>query len=292
MLYSGALALSLLGTVNRLSVPIFDAGGRWFAPSVARANQERVVQFLDARPELRPFIGQWWAPVADLEYLATGVGDFKAYRALTPEEFSRGVLLVTNQRFDHPDDKHFAAMVASCGSAVLAAMPYAIYACGGPDATLPAWTPLADAGGRRVPVVPTTVTPRDLRGPSAMATDSCNLERVGGWPGSTSPLTVGRGSTLWLDGWIVNEEERRVPRRPYVALQSTVTQETWYAALTVGTPREDVARAKRHQAYHASGFSVLIDTTTLLPTEYRVVLVFRDSGPVFTCDNGRRLVLR
>jgi len=292
LLYSGALAVSLFGTIDRLPGPIDTLGSTWFVPSVARSNQERVVKFLDDRPERRPFVAQWWASVADLEYLTNGVADFKGYQALTPDEFSRGVLLVTNQRFDHPGDTRFAALVASCDQAVLAAAPYAIHTCGGPNAMLPAWTPTSEASAGKAPVKPTSITPPDAQGPSAVATDSCNLERVGGWAGSTSPVTMGRGATLWLDGWVVNDDERRAPERPYLALQSVDSRKTWYAALTMGHPREDVGRARRHDGYHASGFSALIDTAVLPPDEYRLVLVFRDSGPLFTCDNGRRVVLR
>ena len=43
LLYSGALTLSLLGTVGRLQMPISELGGTWFAPSAIRTSQEGVV---------------------------------------------------------------------------------------------------------------------------------------------------------------------------------------------------------------------------------------------------------
>jgi hypothetical protein len=283
LLYSGALAFSLLGTVNRLHGPISDLGGVWFAPSASRSAQERVVQFLDARRDRRPFVGQWWAPVIDLQYLSKGVVDFKGYTALTPEDLSRGVLVVTNSSFDVANDKEFSSLVASCGAPVLSAPPYSIHECGGTKAST--WQVATR-------LVPTTTMPADIKGEPFVAVDGCNLERVGGQAGSTAPVSVRRGELLRLSGWIVDEREHRVPPDPYVALDSIDTRETWYVSFSPDLPREDVARAKLHEAYRPSGFSVSIDTTALPPAEYRLQLLFRDSGPPSVCDNGRRLVVK
>jgi hypothetical protein len=266
MLYSAALALSLLGTVGRLHGPIAGLGGAWFAPSTFRLNQDSVVRFLDARLDRRPFVGQWAAPVADLEYLSKGVLGFKGYSALTLADLSRGVLVVTNSRFHDAGDKQFSSFVTSCGQPVLAAAPYAIHEC----------------GARVVP----TPAPADVQGGPSVATVGCNLEHV-------SPVTLSRGDVLRLGGWIVNEQEHSVPMRPYVMLQSIGTGASWYAAFAAGLRRGDVARARRQEAYHASGFVVSIDTTALPPGEYRLALRFRDSGPTFTCTwNDHRIVLR
>jgi len=133
VLYSVALAVSLIGVAGRVALPLQAPGGRWFAPSSIRSSQKKVVRFLDARADRRPFIGQWWAPVADLEYLSEGVLNFKGYRALTPQDLSRGVLVVTNSRFDDASDEAFQSLLAGCGRPVHAAPPYAIYECGGQD---------------------------------------------------------------------------------------------------------------------------------------------------------------
>jgi hypothetical protein len=131
LLYSGALALSLVGAVGRVQYPISILQGEWSASPPTRSNRESVVSFLDARLDRRPFIGQWWASVADLEYLSKGVLDFKGYAALRAKELSRGVLVVTNGRFDDTGDKAFSSLVAGCGRPVLAAAPYAVHECGG-----------------------------------------------------------------------------------------------------------------------------------------------------------------
>ncbi len=289
MLYSGALALSLVGSVGRVQYPILDLGGRWFAPSSIRSSQESVVRFLDARLDRRPFVCQWWAPVADLEYLSKGVLGFKGYTALKPEDLSRGVLVVTNSRFGDGGDKAFSSFVAGCGQPVLGAAPYAIYECGGRNAAPTEWAHLTKAG---TPANPTTTTPADIQGLPWVTTGGCYLDQVGDQPAGTSPVTLSRGDALRLNGWVVNEPEHRVPGRPYVVLQSLSNRATWYAAFTAGLPREDVARALHHAAYDASGFSVSIDTKPLRPGEYRLLLLFRDSGPPLTCDNGRRIVLQ
>ena len=129
-LYAMSLALSLLGTLGRVQVPISDLDGRWFEQSESRVNQARVVRFLDQRVHQRPFVCQWWAPVADLEYLSRGVLNFKGYAALTAEDLTRGFLMVTNSRFHQSGDERFSALVDSCGAPVLAADPYAVYDCG------------------------------------------------------------------------------------------------------------------------------------------------------------------
>jgi hypothetical protein len=131
MLYSGMLVLSLLGTVGRLPFPIRAFRGAWFAASPERSSQAIVVRFLDARADHRPFVGQWWGSVSDLEYLSEGVLNFKGYPALTRSERSRGVLVVTNRRFDDAADRRFSTLVARCGPPVLNAAPYAVYECGG-----------------------------------------------------------------------------------------------------------------------------------------------------------------
>jgi hypothetical protein len=130
LLYVAALALALLGTLSRVQKPIADLGGRWFTPSETRSNQEKVVSLLDAHLDRRPFVGQWWAPVADLEYLSKGVLDFTGYAALSPEALRRRFLLVTNSRFDNVDDRRFMSLVLSCGTPILSAPPYAVYECG------------------------------------------------------------------------------------------------------------------------------------------------------------------
>jgi hypothetical protein len=135
LLYSGVLVLGLLGTVGRLQGPILGLGGAWFAPAALRSNQESVVRFLDARADRRPFVGQTWASVADVEYLSKRVRDFKGYEALAPAELSRGVLVVINSRFHEARDEQFASFVARCGRPVFVAPPYAVHECGGPDTT-------------------------------------------------------------------------------------------------------------------------------------------------------------
>jgi len=290
MLYSVALALSLLGTVGRLPGPVASVADTWFAPSASRSSQESVVRFLDARRDRRPFVGQWWAPVADLEYLSNGVRDFKPYTALTRADLVRGVLVVTNSRFDNAEDKRFSSFVASCGQPILASAPYSIYECGGPKAS--SWVPVTAAGEMASPVLPTPAIPPDIRGSGWVAASHCNVEHVGHRLGGPLPVTLRRGEVLHLDGWVVDEHAQRVPTRPYVAFQSINTRATWYAAFAAGLPRADVAQVMRHEAYRSSGFSVYIDTFPLPPAEYRLFLLFRDFGPAFVCDNGRRLLIR
>ena len=235
-------------------------------------------------------MGQWWASVIDLQYLSNGVVDFKGYAGLTPDDLSRGVLVVTNSRWDIASDTKFSSFVARCGRPVLIASPYAIHECGG--TTAPLWLPSTTAGKVATLVVPTTTTPGDIQGMPSVAADGCNLERLGDQVGSASPVSVRGGELLRLSGWIVDEREHRVPPHPYIVLRSIDTRETWYVPFSAESPREDVARLMQNEAYRPSGFAVSVDTTALPPAEYQLFLLFRNSGPLSTCDNGRRLVLR
>jgi hypothetical protein len=293
MLYSGALALSLLGTVGRLQGPIASLGSTWFAPSASRTSQASIVQFLDGRRDRRPFVSQWWAPVAEIEYLSKGIQDFKDYKVLTPADRARALLVVTNTRFDITDDKEqFLAFVAGCGAPVFSSPPYAVYECGGAGltASLAKIDPLPIQSG--VGVVPVTALPPGFDEPRQVAT-GCNLEHIADQAVGPSPVVLRHGEVLRLRGWIIDERETRVPTRPYVALRRVGLglERIWYAGLTMGLPREDVARTHRHDAYRGAGFAGEIDTRPLPPGEYHLFLMFRDSGPPFSCDNGRRIIM-
>lgn len=288
LLYSALLALSLVGTVGRLHASIADVWAIWSRPSAVRSNQDRVVEFLDGRLDRRPFAAEWWASVADLEYLSRGVLNFKGYTAFTPADLRRGALLVTNSRFDSAGNKQFASFAASCGQPVLVANPYTVRECGGANRSPTQEARVEDAATR---VVATASTPSDIQVSLLVATTSCNVEHIGGQP-ARFLVSLNRAEPVQLEGWIVDEHDHRVPVRPYAVFESVHTGARWYAGLAVGLPRPDVARAKRREAYLASGFSVPIDTSALPPGEYQVMLVFRDAGPTFVCDNSRRLVLR
>jgi hypothetical protein len=128
--YALALAIAMLGTVGRIGGPIAEARATAFSASPARVSQERVVAFLQQHEQMQPFGAQWWAPVADLEYLMDDGFNFAPYPAVTPEGQRRGFLLVTNSHFDGTDDKTFWGLVASCGPPALAVPPYSVYQCG------------------------------------------------------------------------------------------------------------------------------------------------------------------
>ncbi len=120
-----------LGTQPISTKGTTDLGGNEFVPSVFRSNQVRFVRLLDAHQDRRPFVGQRWVPVADLEYLSKGVLDLKGYVALNPKDLGRRFLIVTIGRFDNVDDRPFMSLVSRCGAPILSNPPYADYECGG-----------------------------------------------------------------------------------------------------------------------------------------------------------------
>jgi hypothetical protein len=127
--YGAVLALAFLGSAGRVSGPLVYLSHQWFAPSELRAGQERVVAFIDEDRRGRPVVAQWWASIADLEYLSRHVLSFKGYGALTTADAERGFFVVTNRRFDRAGDRAFASLIARCGAPVLTAAPFAVHEC-------------------------------------------------------------------------------------------------------------------------------------------------------------------
>lgn len=127
--YTLALGVSLTATLGRLTQPAANLEGRWFEPGRWRSSQAVVAEYLNARLDRQPFFGQWWAPVADLEYLSRGVLVFRGYTTITRADLERGVLAVSNRRFDGRDDPAWTGFLARCGPPVLNVAPYAVYEC-------------------------------------------------------------------------------------------------------------------------------------------------------------------
>jgi hypothetical protein len=97
----------------------------------SRIGLERTVAFLQGRREALPYLGQWWATVADLEYRLPGSVHFRAHQAVTPEDWQRSFLVVVNETFVLRDDDVFRQLLARCGAPVHEAHPYRVYRCGG-----------------------------------------------------------------------------------------------------------------------------------------------------------------
>jgi hypothetical protein len=288
ILYGVAAVLAFLPAADRIDDPPRDLDG-WFTASGPRMNQERVAAFLDAHSSRRPFAAQWWAPVADLEYLSSRVLNFKSYTTLTSGELDRGALVVTNSRFDSREDQRFWSFVSGCGSPVLSAPPYVVYQCGQPvnQVGTPVTPPRED--GESAGTLATTL-PADLGGLPAAATDQCNIEEINGLAANT-PASIRRGDRLEISGWVINPADRSVPGTVYVVLQSVASGTTSYVPVTPSLPRADVSRAKGSAAYGTAGFLVSLSTRDLLPGTYRAFIAFRGSTHVTTCDNGRSVVV-
>lgn len=272
--YAAALGLALLGSIGRVYGPVAGLGDRWFAAGPSRISQERIVAWMDGELHRRPFVAQWWAPVADLEYLSRNVLNFKPYPALTGTEVARGFLVVTNGRFDDPGDKAFRSLISRCGPPVMAASPYAIYEC-----------------RREAVVLRGVAPPQEVQAGPWVAGRGCNLETVAGQGASIAPVAMRRGDLLGLSGWVVNEQEQSVPDRLYVVLQSRETGTRVYVPVDTEVVRADVARTLGNPAFRQSGFRGFIETSMLPPAVYEAFLVFRGMGGNFVCDNGRRLVV-
>ena len=124
-IYLSILAIWCIGLWPRTVAQVNDLD------ATSRAGLDRTVALLQNRPEARPYVGQWWATVADLEYRLPGSLHFRAYQAVTADDWQRGFLVVVNETFVLQDDDAFRQLLARCGAPVHDAPPYRVYRCGG-----------------------------------------------------------------------------------------------------------------------------------------------------------------
>ena len=94
-------------------------------------NLDATVSFLLDQTEAKPYFGQWWGSVADLEYRLPRSGNFMGFRAITAADWQRGFLIADNNAFVAESDEEFSQLRKKCGQPVLLAPPYSVYRCGG-----------------------------------------------------------------------------------------------------------------------------------------------------------------
>lgn len=120
--------------------------------------------------------------------------------------------------------------------------------------------------------------------------NACNIERLNGAAPPAEPLALKQGAALTLSGWIVDETTRNVPEHAFVVFQSAATEGRWSVPITDRVARDDVAKARN--AGVQSGFRARLETSTLPPGEYLVLMLFWQDGPARYCDVGRRVAIQ
>ena len=123
--YAALLAVWSVGLWPRTVAQVRDVD------ATARINLDRTLAFLQNRPEVQPYVAQWWATVADLEYRLPAAANFRGFRSLSEDDWRRSFLVVVNDAFVFKGDVAFEQLLAQCGPPVYAAPPYRVHRCGG-----------------------------------------------------------------------------------------------------------------------------------------------------------------
>jgi hypothetical protein len=119
----------------------------------------------------------------------------------------------------------------------------------------------------------------------------CNLEFINQTLLDAKPFTVSRNAPLNLTGWAMDDKKTRLPTEVIVRFTGAENAD-FFAMAQAGLPRADVKEHfKVSDALLMSGFQLLITSLDLPAGEYRLTLLMRFDDAIYSCDNGRRLLI-
>lgn len=162
--------------------------------------------------------------------------------------------------------------------------------------------PVAPRGEENVPVAEsapaTAVAPKGIKPgwrpinelPQATASSRCHIDSLGAVEGA-NPAKVKRGETLAAHGWVASKDGTAVPPQVMFRMEDGNNNRAWEANVPTGVGRQDVADSSGNPALATSGFSVVVDTSELVPTSYHVYLAFTHDGKDYLCDGGHQVIV-
>jgi hypothetical protein len=118
---------------------------------------------------------------------------------------------------------------------------------------------------------------------------SCYMDTLDGQIWENAVLTVKDRSSLLIDGWAVDDEERVLAEATYLRLEGADGRR--YHAATTLQERPDVARHFNTPAYVKAGYRTVVSVEGLPPGEYEATIVMSSKGRNLLCGNGRRMKL-
>ncbi len=182
---------------------------------------------------------------------------------------------------------------------LILALACSVSACHAPDVPQYAskQSATAEVSHREVAISAPTVASTSLKeflrqkSETSSPADGCNMDSlndgsfdVAGALPKSRPLKVG--------GWLIDPALKVVPGDAVVAFESADKSRTWHAPLNHWSQRIDVAQAFGGvRALALSGFSEVLDVKMLPDGNYHVYIVYRSSGALRICDNGRKIAI-
>ena len=121
----------------RASHPLRHGPDGWFSPSAAVRNALAVAARVDAAPPGMPVFGQWWATIADLEYLSADVGRYGRLPDGAAPDAPAQYAIASNARFQSKPDPAFEKRLASCRREEMDRLPYELFWCGASEPSPP-----------------------------------------------------------------------------------------------------------------------------------------------------------
>ena len=125
------VAIAVVPAHSRVLVPV-DAvrNGDMFRPTQRVVNLKTTADFLTKVQHKDPFVGDWWATVADLEYALPTVSNFVSVQEVRPAEMHNGRLLARNTIWTQlATSPLFTTWEATCKKVLLSAPPYLVTQC-------------------------------------------------------------------------------------------------------------------------------------------------------------------
>jgi len=124
-------------------------------------------------------------------------------------------------------------------------------------------------------------TPSDVR--------SCNIEHISG-EDFDADKTVSAGTRVALDGWVADTVNRSSPSALWIELAGTSPGNDLVVPVSFRFQRPDVRDALGGgRNYTLLGYMLNLDTTSIPPGKYHLLMVFKHDSTYYRCDNGRYL---
>jgi hypothetical protein len=137
------------------------------------------------------------------------------------------------------------------------------------------------------PIPKSAPAPAPAIAPAAAGRLACNIESVDRRKFAGESLPVAADAPRRVVGWVVDVENRNVPRDAELALVAGDGSPIGSQPVRMWRARYDVVAAKGgNPAYTESGFDVDLDLSGIAPGQYRLVIRSAQAAPT-TCDVGR-----
>jgi len=114
----------------------------------------------------------------------------------------------------------------------------------------------------------------------AVESGNCALDAINGV--APDAATIATGSTIVFGGWM-SDASKQVPKNASLVLKGA--QASYYAALSSGVERPDVAASLGSDALRTSGFNLSTVLQNVSPGNYELLVVYTGATPVFCSFN-------